>query len=134
MPLSTGREQCTTGGLNQAAFVRYQPRLANICILASLSMYRLASVLRTRIALFAKESTGWPRRHDLRVIPLAPIWSGFVVDWVFYTCICFLLWMGLSSPLYLRRRLREIRGKCLQCGYDLRGAEHDVCPECGVVV
>ncbi len=26
------------------------------------------------------------------------------------------------------------RGHCIKCGYDLRGAEHEVCPECGVAV
>jgi hypothetical protein len=39
---------------------------------------------------------------------------------------------------YLRkdRRLRHRRaaGQCLACGYDLRGAEHERCPECGAGV
>jgi hypothetical protein len=25
----------------------------------------------------------------------------------------------------------ELRGACPTCGYDLRGADHDACPECG---
>jgi hypothetical protein len=33
-----------------------------------------------------------------------------------------------------RRRTRAARGLCLACGYDLRGAEHARCPECGAVV
>ena len=33
-----------------------------------------------------------------------------------------------------RRRSRLGRGCCPACGYDLRGANHDRCPECGVAV
>lgn len=25
----------------------------------------------------------------------------------------------------------DVRGACPDCGYDLRGADHDACPECG---
>lgn len=37
-------------------------------------------------------------------------------------------WVGRKRGL---PRWRRQRGQCLQCGYDLRGTEHDVCPECG---
>ena len=30
-----------------------------------------------------------------------------------------------------RRLIRRKRGLCIKCGYDLRGTEHEVCPECG---
>jgi hypothetical protein len=33
-----------------------------------------------------------------------------------------------------RRRRRAANGQCVPCGYDLRGAEHERCPECGAVV
>jgi hypothetical protein len=43
--------------------------------------------------------------------------------------------MTIVPARYLRkqRRLRQRRaaGQCLACGYDLRGAEHARCPECG---
>ena len=37
-------------------------------------------------------------------------------------------WFGRKRGL---PRWRRQRGQCLRCGYDLRGTEHDVCPECG---
>lgn len=33
-----------------------------------------------------------------------------------------------------RRRLRRIRGLCVNCGYDLRGSGSPRCPECGLPV
>lgn len=33
-----------------------------------------------------------------------------------------------------RRRMRVARGLCLACGYELRGADHERCPECGHLV
>ena len=45
-------DQCSIeAGCIQPAFVRYQRRLANTRILASLSMYELVTVLRTRAAI-----------------------------------------------------------------------------------
>jgi predicted RNA-binding Zn-ribbon protein involved in translation (DUF1610 family) len=37
-------------------------------------------------------------------------------------------------PLWRRRTVRKRRreqGQCVACGYDLRGAAHERCPECG---
>ena len=31
----------------------------------------------------------------------------------------------------LRRRRRAKQGLCIRCGYDLSGADHETCPECG---
>jgi hypothetical protein len=41
-----------------------------------------------------------------------------------------------ARSLRRERRLRHRRaaGQCLACGYDLRGAEHECCPECGEAV
>jgi hypothetical protein len=41
-----------------------------------------------------------------------------------------------ARSLHRGRRLRRRRaaGQCLACGYDLRGAEHECCPECGAAV
>ncbi len=63
-----------------------------------------------------------------RALPLRPIWPGFAINSVFYAAILWLLTLG---PFTARRFIRRRRGLCIKCGYDLRGAEHEVCPECG---
>jgi hypothetical protein len=48
-----------------------------------------------------------------------------------------LAWLGAFlqrlwfAPAVLRRQIRRARGRCLACGYDLKGATLAVCPECG---
>ncbi len=62
-----------------------------------------------------------------RALPVKPIWPGFAINTTFYAAI---LWL----PFALRRYVRVKRGHCIKCAYDLRGTEHEVCPECGVEV
>ena len=61
-------------------------------------------------------------------LPVGPIWSGFVLNTLFYAMF---LWLLVPGPFVLRRYIRRKRGLCVKCGYDLRGAEHEACPECG---
>ncbi len=72
----------------------------------------------------------WLGGSSFRLLPLRPIWPGFAVNTIFYAAI---LWPLICGPFVLRRHLRRKRGLCVACGYDLRHAEHEVCPECGVV-
>ncbi|MEE9128822.1 MAG: hypothetical protein V3T84_02305 [Phycisphaerales bacterium] len=65
-----------------------------------------------------------------RILPLRPIWLGFAINTVFYAMILSVPF----APFTLRRLIRRKRGLCINCGYDLRGAEHEACPECGVEV
>ena len=60
-------------------------------------------------------------------IPYRPIWPGFALNTVFYAAILRIPF----APFVLRRILRQRRGACLQCGYDLRGSVGAGCPECG---
>ncbi len=69
----------------------------------------------------------WSNRR-LRSLPLQPVWPGFATNTVFYAAI---LWLLAFGPSTARRIIRRKRGLCIKCGYDLRGAEHEVCPECG---
>jgi hypothetical protein len=62
------------------------------------------------------------------MLPLRPIWTGFAVNTIFYATILWLLTLG---PFTARRMIRRKRGRCLKCGYDLRGNLSPGCPECG---
>ncbi len=69
--------------------------------------------------------TRLPSSH---VLGLRPIWLGFAFNTIFYAA---LLWLLTLGPITARRIIRHKRGLCFNCGHDLRGARHDVCPECG---
>ena len=66
--------------------------------------------------------------RGLRALPLRPIWTGFAINTVFYAAILWLLTLG---PFTARRMIRQRRGHCIKCGYDLRGHFSAGCPECG---
>ena len=59
-----------------------------------------------------------------------PIWHGVIVNTIFYAAI---LWMLTLGPFTARRMVRRKRGRCIKCGYDLRGTSGGggVCSECG---
>jgi hypothetical protein len=61
-------------------------------------------------------------------LPTRPLWTGTLVNTIFYGV---LLWLLAGGPFRSRRQWRQGRGLCLRCGYDLRGADHARCPECG---
>ncbi len=62
------------------------------------------------------------------MLPLRPIWPGFAINTAFYAAILWLLTLGSFA---MRRVIRLKRGRCVKCAYDLRHADHLVCPECG---
>ena len=61
-------------------------------------------------------------------LPLHPLWPGFAINTIFYAVILLAL---CYAPVKLRSFVRDRRGMCPSCGYDLRHADHLVCPECG---
>ncbi len=66
--------------------------------------------------------------NDQPRFPVYPLLPGFAINSIFYAAI---LWVLTLGPITARRFVRRKRGHCIKCGYDLRGAEHEVCPECG---
>ena len=70
-------------------------------------------------------SLTWSKAYAL---PLKPILHGLLINTLFYAVI---LWLHISGPFMLRRFLRCKRGLCVKCAYDMKGAEHVLCPECG---
>lgn len=66
-------------------------------------------------------------RRELRV-PVEPIAIGLVVDSVVWGGMFAAAGFGAGA---LRARRRCARGRCPGCNYDLTGAPHAACPECG---
>ncbi|MCH8152706.1 MAG: hypothetical protein IH830_10090 [Planctomycetes bacterium] len=65
------------------------------------------------------------------LISMRPIWDACIANAVFYAVILAILLHMIRAPRTLRRLIRRKRGLCVACGYDLRHADHDACPECG---
>ena len=72
-----------------------------------------------------------PVLNEQRALPLGVIPFGFAINTILYAS---LLWLLIHGPFVFRRFIRHKRGLCLKCAYDLRGAEHEACPECGTEV
>ena len=64
----------------------------------------------------------------LHPLPYGPLWTGLAINTMFYGGVLWILWFGMSLLLTMIRRKR---GLCIKCAYDLKGAAHEVCPECG---
>lgn len=61
-------------------------------------------------------------------LPWRPVWPGLLLDGVLYGFAWYVLLFARRWP---HRLLRKLRNQCVECGYDLRGADHKLCPECG---
>lgn len=64
----------------------------------------------------------------INVLPLRPVWPGFAINTGLYAIALlalYCLWW------LLRRSYRLLIGRCLRCGYDLRGNPNSGCSECG---
>ena len=70
--------------------------------------------------------------RDAVLFPIGVIWPGLVINTMFYAAV---LWLLAFGPFAVRRFIRNKRGQCVKCGYDLRGSsgggEGGGCPECG---
>ena len=63
-----------------------------------------------------------------RYLPAHVIWTGTALNTAVYGASFFAL---IMVRLTMYRVIRHLRGRCRSCGYDLRGADHEACPECG---
>lgn len=85
-----------------------------------------------RIVLDGLTPPGWlPAMRDpnpLPALPYRPVWSGFLVDTLFFAVVWFMVGIGVGVA---RRRWHVSRGHCPWCDYDLRGCPEFSCPECG---
>ncbi len=75
-----------------------------------------------------RPSLGAPLLKEM--LPYLPLWPGLVANMVFYAVLLRIPFLVARWTIRFRRRRM---GLCKTCGYDLRGAPHDVCPECGSV-
>ena len=125
------------GGLGEPPATDYEIRWAHAYGWPFLSAWRdyvpFGDGYRMKLAhglelTFLAPDGGFPR-----AIPLRPVWPGFAVNTLFYAA---LLWLLIPGPFvlwrFIRRLIRQRRGLCPGCGYDLRHGEHEACPECGV--
>ena len=94
------------------------------------------TVYEYRGAMVASEwpSVRAPQFLTIRPVPLSPLWPGFAINTIFYAAVLWVVWL---TPGFVRRRIRHFRGRCIHCGYDLRGhvmrdAGQIICPECAV--
>jgi hypothetical protein len=66
-----------------------------------------------------------------RVLPVGPLWPGFLVNAAMYAAILFTLF---SSTRAAKRAFRTRRGRCPGCGYSRIGLSAAApCPECGAL-
>lgn len=95
--------------------------------------WRVQNVVGVSCGIKIRKSE-WPPPEDHYkysmgyALPLRPIWTGFALNWLFYSVP---FWILFIVPGLVRRSWRVRRGLCLQCGYDLRGSTGPICPECG---
>lgn len=67
--------------------------------------------------------------NPVRMFPLQPVWTGFVIDTLLYASI----WFAIFSLRDIRSAMRRRRGRCARCGYMLV-PEQTRCSECGAEV
>jgi len=70
------------------------------------------------LAPYQPDDPGTRSLDSQRALPLRPIFPGFIINTLFYAAI----WFGvLFLPGIAKRAIRRKRGRCVKCGYDLRG-------------
>ena len=65
------------------------------------------------------------------IVPYGILLRGFSMNTIILATFMWAIWYGVSQA---RRSLRVCMGLCPYCAYDLRGTEHEACPECGTAL
>lgn len=81
------------------------------------------------IVLEAGRSLG--AASEWRLIPFRPLWLNLLASSCLYGTPIFIVAILVRG---CRRRCRHSYGRCVQCGYDIKGLSVARCPECGVSV
>lgn len=69
--------------------------------------------------------------NAVRILPLTPIWSGILIDSTLFAVAWWVaLVLGITA-FRAKKKLRQDRGACPKCGYELHGELAGGCPECG---
>jgi len=71
------------------------------------------------------------RWNEWKVIPLRPIWTGVVLNALFWGAMLAGIRHGFR---FSRRAIRRHRGLCPQCAYIIDEAGSGYCPECGTML
>lgn len=103
----------------RALFATYinQPRRigdSHLNIVEGIAVYRIPQ----------PRSTG----REYIALPTRPIWPGLMVNSSLYAT---LLWLLSGGTRRARKGWRIRHGRCPRYSYDLRGVNHERCPECG---
>ena len=65
-------------------------------------------------------------------LPMRPIWPALLANTVILTGILVMVWLiAVVLRRFVVESMRLRRGRCMQCGYDLRFDLAPGCPECG---
>jgi hypothetical protein len=75
----------------------------------------------------------FPGLQSVTWLPLRPLWISLTINSAFYGALLWVIWF---TPGAMKRSRRRRRGRCVKCGYDLRGRSDDrsACPECGAAM
>lgn len=101
--------------------------ILNAHMMSQEQVSRVISGIRVRDRVMP-QTTSSAAGLQYRVLPLRPIWPGFLINTLLYGTS---LWMVCTGPFAVRRAIRRRRGRCAHCGYPV--GTSPVCTECGRV-
>lgn len=73
----------------------------------------------------------WRIGEDSAWLPYRPFWQPFLGNLLFYGASLYCVGIVLRGVDRRRIRIRQRRGQCVSCGYELTKFHSSVCPECG---